>query len=86
MAVDAIAVMEAEILFFDPDLDFEPAIAALVELGFEVEVLDHADARIMIRILTPLSEDEFHVWVESLATLIEHDGNILSWGRANRVN
>jgi hypothetical protein len=72
MAIDTTAVMEAEILFFDPDLDFEPAIAALVELGFEVEVLDHADARIKISIATELSEDDFHAWVESLPLLIEH--------------
>jgi hypothetical protein len=31
--------MEAEILFFDPD-DLDHGVAALTELGFEVEVLD----------------------------------------------
>ena len=59
-------MMEAEILFIDPDLDFAPAIAALVALGFEVEVLDPTDARIKISIVTELSEDDFHAWVDAL--------------------
>ena len=67
-------------------ISFAPAIAALVALGFEVEVLDPTDARIKISIVTELSEDDFHAWVDALPPLIEHDGEVLSWGRANRMN
>ena len=79
-------LMEAEVLFYDPDLDFDPAIQALTKLGLEIEVQDRVDARIKISIATDFSEDDFHAWVDALPPLIEHDGEVLSWGLADRVN
>jgi hypothetical protein len=63
--------------------------SALADRGLEVEVLDHAETWVKASIVTQLSEDEFYEWVETLLSspdLIEHDGNLLSWGRADRVN
>jgi hypothetical protein len=64
--IDMTNLMEAEVLFYDPDLDFDPAIQALTKLGLEIEVLDRTDARIKISIVTELSEDDFHAWVDTL--------------------
>jgi hypothetical protein len=77
-------MMEAEILFIDPDLDFAPAVAA--RSASRSRCSTPTGARIMIRVVTPLSEDAFRAWVESIPALIEHDGDLMSWGRANRVN
>jgi hypothetical protein len=79
-------LMEAEVLFYDPDLDFDPAIQALTKLGLEIEVQDRVDARIKISIVTDFSEDDFHAWVDALPLLIEHDGEVLSSGLADRAN
>jgi hypothetical protein len=62
--------MDAEILFLDPD-DVNPGIATLIELGFEVEVLDHIDPYgpmvwIKARITTELDAKRFFHWINSL--------------------
>jgi hypothetical protein len=49
-------------------------------------VLDRTDARIKISIATELSQDDFDAWVDTLPPLIEHDGEVLSWGLADRAN
>ncbi len=53
--------MKAEIIFLDPN-DVRSCSAALIEEGFEVEVLDWID------------DDGPAVWIIARKTVIDHDG------------
>ena len=69
--------MQAEILFPDPS-DVKPCIAALTELGFEVEVLDWVDPYgptvwINAFITTDVAKDRILDWVSSLVEPLHGD-------------
>jgi hypothetical protein len=77
--------MEAEILFHDPD-DVNPGVAALVELGFEVKVLDYIDPygpTVWIRAwtITELDASAFFDWVQSIVEPLQ--GWLYEAGRAD---
>lgn len=69
--------MDAEILFLDPK-DVSAGSAALIDLGFEVEVLDWVDdygptVFIRARITSELDQDQFFDWVSNIVPPLRGD-------------
>ena len=69
--------MEAEVLFLDPN-DVGPGSAALVEHGFNVEVLDWVDPYgptvwIKAQVTSELDEHRFFDWVASIVEPLHGD-------------
>jgi hypothetical protein len=79
--------MDAEILFLDPN-DVSSGSAALIEHGFDVEVLDdriddYGPAMwIQARITTDVAEDDFFDWVESVVNPLR--GDVLEAGLSDQ--
>jgi hypothetical protein len=79
--------MLADILFLDPN-DMNPGVAALTELGFDVEVLDdwidECGPTVFIRaqITTELDEDRFFNWVSSIVEQFR-SGDVIEAGLAD---
>jgi hypothetical protein len=64
--------MEAVVLFYSPS-DLDPGTAALVEHGFEVEVLDYIDDYgpaiwIKAKVASELDVHRFSDWVQALSS------------------
>jgi hypothetical protein len=78
--------MQADVLFLDP-ADLNPGIAALVELGFEVENLDDwideagPTVFLRVRITTEVDEHHFLDWLQSIVEPV--GGDVVEAGLAD---
>ena len=78
--------MQADLLFLDPN-DVSEGSAALIEHGFDVEVLDDwiddygPTIFIRARITTNVTEDDFFDWVQSIVEPLH--GDVMETGLAD---
>ena len=79
--------MVADLLFLDPN-DVNAGTAALIEHGFDVEVLDLVDPYgptvfLRARIMSELNDYSFLDWVNKLVSELKLSGDVIEAGYAD---